>query len=157
MKTYYITSDKIKQNCIDEIQAREHGYVVTIKEESEARSKAQLRLKWLWMAFIAKEKAGEGEGKSVEGWNRYFKGKFMRSLLIRQDEEYAEFYKKADELLSTSRNRRFAKEILIDSIKTEWLTVKSMAVLMNAIMIHASMDLALTLPIPDDLKWLNEK
>jgi hypothetical protein len=154
MNTYRITSDKIKQNCFDEVKI---GDVVTIKDEKETRSKAQHRLKWIWMSFIAKEKMGEGIGRSTEDWNRYFKGKFMRALLIEQDEEYAAFYKNADTLLTTSRNTKFAKELLIDSIKTEWLTVKNMKAFMDMISIYASMDLALTLPTPEDLKWLNEK
>ena len=157
MSTYRIANERIKKNCIEEIQGLEVGYVVTIKKESESRSSAQHSLKWIWMRHIAKDKTGEGKGRDAEDWNRYFKGKFMRELLISQDQDYAEFYKDSDELILDARNKVFAKKRVLDSIKTEWLTVKNMAAFMDMITIHCSMDLGVSLPMPAQFEWLNDK
>lgn len=157
MSTYRITDEKIKQNCIDEIQGLEDGYVVTIKKESESRNAAQHSLKWIWMRHIAKDKAGVGKGRDAEDWNRYYKGRFMRELLISQDQDYAQFYKDADELILDARNKVFAKKRVLDTIKTEWLTVANMAAFMDMITIHCSMDLGVALPMPKQYEWLNDK
>lgn len=153
-KTFNVVTNDIKGLCLDYIQEKSDlNFVVTIKDKKEARSSAQLRLKWLWMHHLAKEGLGGG---SAEWWNRFFKGKFLRSILIQQDEDYAEFYKKADNLLSSSTDTRFCKEVMIDSIKTEWLNVASMNSFMATIQLHCSIELAISLPVPDDLKWLQE-
>lgn len=159
--TFHIVSEDIKQNCLTHIEHHvEIGHLVTIKDAKETRNAAQLRLKWLWMGFLAKELVGEGIGRNAEDWNRFFKGKFLRAILIAQDEEYAEFYRKADELIfccSAPSNIKFAKEVLLESIKTEWLNKASMSVFMGVILLHCSMQLSVTLPVPEDLMWLYDK
>jgi hypothetical protein len=57
----------------------------------------------------------------------------------------------------TGAQYKHALKAITSDIQTEWLTVKSMASYMDMIMIYCSMDLALVLPVPDDLKWVNEK
>ncbi len=157
-QSFYITSENIKHNCFDFIADKPvgEGFLVTIKDKKETRSGAQNKLRWVWMTFLEKELMGQGVGRSKEDWNRYFKGKFLRGLLISQDEEYSEFYNQADALIYDAPNPDFAKKVLLDNVHTEWLKVKNMAEFMDSIDRYCSYDLNIILPLPDDLKWLCE-
>jgi len=157
-QSFYITSDSIKDNCFDFIAdvPVDKGYLVTIKKSTENRTLAQSRLRWVWMGFLEKELMGEGVGRNKEDWNRYFKGKFLRGLLIAQDDEYANFYHDADRLLSGSNDKGFAKRVLLDNVRTEWLTTKNMGEFMDSIDRHCAHELKINLPLPDDLKYLCE-
>lgn len=164
-ETFNLKTQEIRQNCIDFLLALdgEKVYTVTIKDEAESRSAAQLRLKWKWMGFLAKEKAGEGEGLSAQGWNAFFKKMFIKQLLLAQDEDYAEVFadirEKAILLKAGLSQEKYGKAeaAMWDEIKTEWLTVKNMKAYMDQINIYCTMSLGVVLPVPDDLKWLSDK
>jgi len=153
-----ISSEDHKHKCFDVIADLpiDGDYLVSFKSIKETRTSAQNRLRWLWMGFLERELAGEGVGRNKEDWNRYFKGKFLRGILISQDEEYAQFYNQADALIYDAPMKDFAKTMLLDNVRTEWLTSKNMSVFMDAIDKHCSFELRVQLPLPSDLKWLCE-
>ena len=157
-QSFHLTSENIRHNCFDFIAdvPVDEGYLVTIKKASEKRTAAQSRLRWVWMGFLEKELIGEGVGRSKEDWNRYFKGKFLRGLLIAQDDEHANFYHDADRLLSGANDKSFAKRVLLDNVRTEWLTTKNMSEFMGSIDKHCAYKLKINLPLPNDLKYLCE-
>lgn len=152
-KSFRLVNEDIKLNCLDAIaDIKPDGKTqVIIKEHKDSRSLAQLRLKWLWMTWLAKNAYGVHGGKNALQWNRYFKGKFLRPLLLSQSERYQWFYKKADSLYKHADNKEFAKEIILDNIKTEWLSVENMQQFMSEIDFYVINRLQLQLPIPDDL------
>jgi len=161
-KTFNIIDEKIWESCEAYLKSKLMvGHVVTIQEKAEARTKAQHRLKWVWMGFLAKEKAGEGKGFNAEEWNAFFKHKFIKGLLISQDERHVEYFTTARESLKvikkygTEKQYNHSLNAITSDIKTEWLSVKNMKAYMDMITIYCSMDLGVVLPIPDDLKWLN--
>lgn len=166
--TFLLSSEKEKKRCIDYISSvpLDEIYVVNICGAKEKRSSAQNRLKWLWMSFLEKEKGGEGHGYSKNDWNRFFKAKFLREILMAQDEEYVDFYKKADRLFksalgeggsATNQDVNFARLVILDNIKTEWLTSKSMQEFMSKIDDYCLNSLMIKLPVPSDLQWIFEK
>ncbi len=179
--TFCITSEEQRLHVLDAIAdiKLEENVLVMIKTEKETRSKAQHRLKWMQMGFLAKEKAGEGRGWNAEEWNRVFKGMFIRKLLISQDEQYVDFYNRADMVLeqlerlpefyddigfhgrelagyinTVDKLISFSKTIYLDYIKTEWLTVKNMHKFMEQLDEYCLHKLYIQLPIPEDLKWV---
>jgi hypothetical protein len=158
---YHLETDEIRANCLREISMLpiKSNKMVVIKDKKQTRSEAQLRLKWMWCGFLAKERAGN-EGRDREDWNRFFKGKFMRALLLEQDEEFHDFFTNADRLLESAadeENRNWAKKTIIDAMKTEWLNTKNMSEFMTSIDRHCQHRYSVQLPIPDDLKWAVEK
>ena len=133
-------------------------FVLTDKKES--RSAAQHRLKWIWMNQLEKQLVGFGKGKDSLQWNRYFKVRFMKDLLIAQDSAYVDFFDKLGALYrsalkgrDTDDFREFAEIVIGDQIKTEWLTVKSMSEFMNRIDSYALDNLSVRLITPSDLRW----
>jgi hypothetical protein len=158
-QTFHLSTPAIRANCLAFISQLEDPHaIVTIKNKKETRSAAQHRLKWQWMAYIAKERAGN-EGWDNETWNRFFKGKYMRGLLLAQDEEYHTFFAQADRMLENAPDdgaRAWAKRTFIDAIKTEWLNVKGMSEFMTLIDRYCLTEFGLRLPVPDDLKYAYE-
>lgn len=158
-QTFNLVNDTVLNNCVDAIVT---GYksgeakVIIIKSESEARSDAQHRLKWMWMGFIAKAMIGTGKGLSKDGWNRFFKDRYLKPLLIDQDPDYVQFYQRIDKLRSGFPTDKFLRNRLIDMIQTEWLDVKHMKEFLDQIDTYARDELQLQLPVPEDLKWLRE-
>lgn len=155
--TYHIDNDIIRANCVREVSMLPIGAnkIVVIKDKKQTRSEAQHRLKWLWMGVLKKEREGH-EGWDRDEWNRFFKGKFMRHLLLEQDEEFHEFFAQADRMLENAPDetaRAWAKRTFIDAMKTEWLNVKNMSEFMTMIDRYCLTEFGLRLPVPDDLKW----
>ena len=96
---YVISTEESKRNCIHAIEQLDVDgrRVVNIMDQKEARSAAQSRLRWLWAGQAAKDLAGVGKGRNKEQWNLYWKHRFMKPLLIAQDEDYAMFFEDYDD------------------------------------------------------------
>ena len=156
-KTFYIVSQKVKDNCVAYIEDLPEGYLVSIKNKAKSRSNAQLRLKWMWMGFLAKNARGTFKGLDSSGWNRYFKQLFLRGMLIEQDEKYIEYFTKIEALIEGSDDKEFAEKVVWDNTKTEWLTIKKMQRFLEEIDYSVTSELSLCLPIPDDLKWIKQR
>lgn len=158
-QTFNLVNEDVLNNCVsaivDGFKAGD-AKVVVIKSASEARSAAQLRLKWMWMGYIAKHMIGTGKGLSKQGWNRLFKDRFMKALLIDQDQDYVQFYTRIENLRSGLPTDRFLRNRLIDLIQTEWLDVAHMSQFLDQIDQYARDELGLQLPVPEDLKWIRE-
>lgn len=158
-ETFHLSTPAIRANCLAFISQLDDPYaVVTIKNKRETRSAAQHRLKWKWCGFLSKERAGD-EGRDREGWNRFFKGKYMRALLLAQDEEFHEFFAQADRMLEAAPDdeaKQWAKRTFIDAIKTEWLNVANMSEFMTLIDRYCLTEFGVRLPVPDDLKYAYE-
>lgn len=159
-ETFQLRTPQIRANCLAFIsQIDDPETLVVIKNKRETRTAAQHSLKWAWMGFLEKQRAGN-EGWSRDRWNAYFKGKFIRSLLIEQDPEYHAFFTQADRVLESAPDegaRQWSKRTFLDAIKTEWLNVKNMAEFMTLIDRHCTFKYKIQLPVPDDLKWAIEK
>lgn len=155
---FNLATEEAKTNCIALINGIQVGTdrQVIIREAKEVRSAAQHRLRWLWMAHLEKNRAGIGIGRDRQGWNRFFKGKFMREILIAQDEEFAKYYINADELISGSPDERWAKKVMLNAIKTEWFTVKSMCDYLDVIDKYCINTMQVQLPVPADLEWAKQ-
>lgn len=158
-ESFNLLNDDVKMECIRYITGIESGgeVVVLVKKTKDTRSSAQLRLKWLWMGQLAKEMAGRGSGKNNKDWNRHFKGLFLKELLISQDEDYAEFYANGKLLIDsapTAALKKFAIKAMLDSVETEWLTVKNMSEYMNNIDNFCIENLEIVLAVPSDLNWI---
>lgn len=163
-ETFNLLTEQIKTNCLDYISSLKAGdYVVTIKDKKETRRAAQHRLKWLWMGFLAKELIGEGHGFDAQGWNAFFKEKYIKELLVAQDEkfvdEFARLRRKAIALKNGLSYEDYikAKSDLWNEVKTEWLYVNEMIRFMELIEQYCTFELGVQLPIPDDLKWLYDE
>lgn len=158
-EVFHLSTPVIRANCLAHISQLDDPHaVVTIRNKKETRSAAQHRLKWQWMGFLAKERTGNEEWDR-EKWNRFFKGKYMRSLLLAQDEEYHEFFAQADRMLESAPDdtaKKWAKNTFIDAIKTEWLNVANMSEFMTMIDRYCITEFSLRLPVPDDLKYAYE-
>jgi len=154
-KTYHIDSEHVLAECIEGISGLDvtHNYMVTIRDKPVCRSSAQNRLRWVWFNFLEKEMAGHGVGRNSQAWNLFFKGMFARQILIAQDEAYADFYTKADNMLSSALDKRFAKTLLLENIRTEWMSVKSMSYFLDRIDQYCLTVLSVTLPVPSGLLW----
>ncbi|HEC73136.1 MAG TPA: hypothetical protein ENI26_02050 [Methylophaga aminisulfidivorans] len=155
-ETFHISTPVTRANCIAFIsQIDDPNAIVVIKNKKETRSAAQLRLKWVWMGVLQKERAGF-EGRNREGWNRYFKGKYIRPILLDQDEQYHEFFTNADRMLEQApddETRKWAINTFLDAIKTEWLNVKNMHEFMTLIDRYCTHQFQISLPVPNDLGW----
>lgn len=183
-EVYSLKTPEIKQNCIEFIQKLDDiGYTVTIKDEAESRSAAQLRLKWLWVGFLEKELVGVSvelepgfylTDLTGEQWNEIIKRKLMRSILRQQTMDYDKGFAQAEYVIKVVKSELFKNEerheekqrFLLETIvreyksfETKWLSVTSMAAYMAAIQVYCAThkNIRLVLPVPDDLKWLNEK
>lgn len=162
--SFCLTSEDIRDNCFSCIAEKpaDGSILVVIKNKKESRSGAQKRLKFLWMCFLAKEKAGEGDGLDTAGWNAFFKEKFIKAILIAQDDKYVETFakirRKAIALKAGLSHEEYmdAKVELWNEVETLWLTVKSMAKFMEQIDKYCSYKLGVALPLPSNLGWLCE-
>lgn len=137
------------------------GLVMSIAKEKSKRSKAQHRLKWLWMQQIARERAGN-EGFTYNQWNDYLKGRYMRDLLISQDEEYQAYFDTVEMMWhgltpgQKSENRYGIVMAVGKALKTEDLTVKNMSEFMNRVDQFA-IELGIQLITPAELSWVSER
>ena len=166
-QSFHLTSDNIKHNCFDFIAdvPVDEGYLVTVKNKKETRSDAQSALRWRWMGYLGKQQEGFGIGRNSVQWDAYFKSKFLRGLAIEQDDNYAEFYRNADNLLLAATaddfkrgdGKNFTKDFTIKSIQgllhTSWLNVKSMQSYLDLIDKYCA-EKHMYLTLPDEYKWL---
>ncbi len=162
-QTFSLRTDEIRANCIAFISQLESGknWVVSIKSEKEARSDAQNRLRWLWFGFMEKELAGVGKGRTREQWNMYYKHKYMRELLIAQDEDFVAFFDNYDDTCDRLKGSpllaEYQKQWWECVARTEYMNTKTFSEWMNLVDNDARETYGLVLPVPDDLMWLREK
>lgn len=161
--TYHLDTDLIKANCLKEIALLPIGAnkLVVIKDKRKVRSEAQHRLKWVWMNCLAKERVGF-EGWDSEGWNWRFKARFIKPLLLEQDEEYAAYFYRFNAMCEAVADnpvllKSYREDFWGEVIKTEWLHVKGMSELMTMIDRYCLTEFGLRLPVPDELKYAYEE
>jgi len=156
--TFYVVNDEVMDNCFNAIRdmAGEGDCIVSIKTGKEKRSEAQHRLKWLWMGHLEKTLSGEGEGWDRKRWNDFFKKKFMKEILIAQDEDYASVFKRISMLIQEATDKRLVERLALNVLKTEDFTVKSMSDYLDCVDKYCVTKLKVTLPVPEDLKYLRK-
>lgn len=163
-QTFHLSTPAIRANCLAFISQLEDPHaIVTIKNKKETRSAAQQRLKWQWCGFLAKERAGN-EGRSREGWNAFLKARYLKGLLVAQDEKYLEKFVDYDQTMTILTRyqgeaefdhaaKKYSFLFWSEGVKTEWLNVKNMSEFMTLIDRYCLTEFGLRLPVPDDLKW----
>lgn len=162
-QSFHLVTDEIRANCIGYISQLESGkgWLVSIKSEKEARSDAQSRLRWVWFGFMEKELAGVGKGRTKEQWNLYYKHKYMRELLIAQDEDFVPFFENYDDtcdrLRGTPLLAEYQKQWWESVARTEFMTTKTFSEWMDLVEKDVNETYGLVLPVPGDLEWLREK
>ena len=154
--SFHLVSEEVKANCLEFISLLPSGSnnLVTIRNEKETRSAAQHRLKWLWMGFLEKELAGVGRGLNRQQWNLQLKKRFMRSILIAQDEDYVNVFKRIDALMSEAADKKLVTKLLDKALSTDLLNVKSMSDYLDCVDRYINEKYQIALPVPDDLKYL---
>lgn len=156
--SFYLKSPEIRANCIAYISRLDDAdVVVTIKSAKESRSDAQHRLRWLWFSQMAKELAGQGEGRNKEAWNMYYKHKYLPHLLIEQDEDYVSYfnrYKSTCQELTGENLEAYQTNFWSKVISTRDMHVKTMAKWLNLVDDDAMHQWAAQLKTPQDLEWI---
>lgn len=161
-QAFHLTNSDVMNNCINEvINAFQSGkeHVVTIKNAKESRSDAQHRLRWLWFTQLERQLAGVGKGRDKEQWNLFFKAKFLRSILIEQDESYVRMFNDYDaicEILKPFEQhlKAYKTSFWGEEVKTKKLSVKSMARWLDSLDKYVTFEYQVTLITPDDLGWV---
>lgn len=160
--TFHIKTHEIRANClglISQIEA-DAGIAVKVFSENESRSAAQSRLRWVWFGFMAKKLAGIGKGRSKDEWNMYYKHKYMKDLLIEQDEDFVPFFQDYEDtcerLKGTPLLAKYQSQFWAEIAKTEHMNTKTFSVWLGLISDDALDRFNLVLPIPEDLKWLQD-
>ena len=158
---YVISTDEARRNCILDIESldTEGRRVVTIMDQKEARSAAQSRLRWLWAGQAAKDLAGVGKGRDKEQWNLYWKHRFMKPLLIAQDEDFAIFFEDHDDHCVLIKDhpavlQDYQTQFWELIAQTEKMNVKTFSEFLDTIdrfMLH---EYGLRLDTPADLKYI---
>lgn len=158
--TFHLTTTDIRKNACAFVSQLEcgQGHIVTIKNEKEARNAAQSRLRWVWMTQLEKELAGVGKGRDKDQWNLFFKHKYMRTLLIEQDEDYVPFFHNYDDMCGALADKKpllddYKVQYWRDFVKTEWLNVKMFSRYLDTIEKYVFDKYQVVLVTPDDLGW----
>lgn len=166
-ETFHLSTPAIRANCLAFISQLDDPYaVVTIKNKKETRSSAQQRLKWQWCGFMAKEREGN-EGRSREGWNAFLKARYLKGILVTQDEKYLEKFTEYEKTMGILRQyqgetefddtaKKYSFLFWSEGVKTEWLNVANMSEFMTLIDRYCLTEFGVRLPVPDDLKYAYE-
>ncbi len=119
-QAFHLRTPEIRANCIAYIsQLSDPDYVVTIKSANESRSDAQQRLRWVWFTQMAKELAGVGKGRTKKQWNLHYKHKYMKNLLIEQDEDFVQFFDRYEKTCDALRH----DEELLQNYQTDFCKI----------------------------------
>lgn len=155
---FILINSDIRLACISHILTldKETNWVITIKDQEQGRSEAQQRLRWVWFGQMAKELAGVGKGRNKDEWNLYFKHKYLRNILVEEDEDWVPFFDDYDDMLKlladSPLKKTYMKQFWSDVVKTKELSVKAFSVWLDCIYEETLADYELALTTPADLQ-----
>lgn len=126
--------------------------VVSISPECKKRSVAQNSLYWKWISVVERKTGNDKDQLHFE-----FKKKFLINILKRDDKEYAEMCLALSALKqSESEQFRAIADGVIRETSTTRMDTKQFTEYLQQIEAYALAKLGISLPVPDDLKWVVE-
>jgi hypothetical protein len=157
---YKIVNEEVRANCLSKVSQikPEDKMTVIIMDEQESRSAAQSRLRWVWAGQAAKELNGVGKGRNKDQWNLFWKHRFMRPLLISQDEDFVIFFMNYDDHCELLENnplvlQNYQHEFWELIAQTEKMNVKTFAEFLSDVYEYMLSKYNILLHVPSDLEF----
>lgn len=152
-EVFNVRTQPIKDDCLDRISNIPYGkgFTVSIETEKEKRNNDQNALYWAWLTYLVGSGIG---GYTKDGWHNFFKAKFLRNLLIAQNKDWITHYQNCDLVYQNSNYKAAVKTLVLNTVSTTDLSVKSMSQYLKSIDEFA-LDKSVTFPINNEYEYLN--
>lgn len=150
---FIVTDTQSLSTCLTAMTKRHRAgetFFVVIDDKDETRSQAQNRLYWLWIGVISAHTGDDKDSLHVE-----LKRRLLSRIYAKSDGNFAELFaslKQCQRHLSTADYERMAYKVA-GLLSTTKATTEQFTEYLQEIDIWAGKQ-GISLPVPDDLRWV---